>query len=222
VQRGLLLPGHAGRIDEIRVRVEQTVELVGPPVGRRLLDGPDGALYLVVPLVALLVHAHEQLELGVAQGLGDLVDGPARRVGRAGVEAAIERAPDRVDVARARGGEDALAILLVDRGLEPPPAGEAVLARDRQLGRGKPGAGILRQHRLQTLLGLVAEVLEVGAERKRLSHDEPSFLSQGKALALRPASASFGQEVRLCVRLFRTEWAEPFTRTVGPSIGPRK
>jgi hypothetical protein len=132
------------------------------------------------------------------------------------------RARRIVSTSPARGGEDVLAILLVDRGLESPPAGEAVLARDRQLGRGKPGAGIPHLHRLQTLLGFVAEMLEVGAGRKRLSHDEPSFLSQGKALALRPASASFGQEVRLCVRLFRTEWAEPFTRTVGPSIGPRK
>ena len=50
------------------------------------------------------------------------------------------------------------------------------------------------------LLGFVPEMLEVGAGRKRPwgAHDEPSFLSQGEALALRPASASCGQEVRLC------------------------
>ena len=122
----------------------------------------------------------------------------------------------------ARGGEDALPILLVDRSLEPPPAGEAVLARDHQLGVGELHRRILFTQRLKSLFGFVAEMLEVGAMGKRRAHDEPSFPSQGKALAVCPASASLGQEVRLCTRRSRTEWAEPFTRTVGPSIGPKK
>ena len=149
------------------MRVEQATKLVGLSSGGGVLEGLDGTPHLVVALVALLILAHEQLEPGVPESLGDLVDGPAGRVGCAGVEAAIEGAADVVEIARVRGGEDAFAVALVERCLESPPAREAVLAGDHQLGIGEPGGGILSAHLLQALRGVVPEMLEIGAERKR-------------------------------------------------------
>src|SRR5262249_54116165 len=189
------------------------------PLGGRGLDRRDGALDIVLPHVALLVYAHEQLELGVAEGLGDLMNGLAGRVRLAGVEAVVERATDLPDVARVGGRERARPRLLVDRGLEAPPARKAVVARNRQLGVGEPRRGILDTHRLQALLGFVAEVLEAGAERKR-AHDEPSFLSQGRSPCVAPGVRELRAGSQVMSRRVRCEWAEPFTRTVGPPIGP--
>jgi hypothetical protein len=79
------------------------------------------------------------------------------------VEAVLERPTDGGHVALARGGEDALSLAVVDRGLEPAPAGEVVLARDEQLGTAEARAGVPRAQRFQTLLGFVLQVLEAGA-----------------------------------------------------------
>src|SRR5262249_17413926 len=89
----------------------------------------------------------------------------------AGVEAVVESAADLGDVARVGGRERALPGLFVERGLEAPPAREAVVAGNRQLRIGEPCLRILRAHRLQALLGFVAEMLEVGAGRERALRD---------------------------------------------------
>ncbi len=169
------------------------------PLRRGVLYGLDGLLHLVRARVALLILAHEQLELGLTETLGELVKRAAVRVAGARVEAALEGAADGVQISVARGGEDAVALAVVDRGLEPPPARESVLAGDDELGVAEPGDGVARAQLSQPLLGFVPEMLEVGAGGKlvRRAHDEPSFLSQGEALASCPASASCGQEVRL-------------------------
>src|SRR5712692_5441959 len=70
--------------------IEQATKIVGPSFGRSVLEGLDGVLHLVAPLVAFLIFTHEQLDVRVAKGLGDLMNGAARLSGRAGVEAGLE------------------------------------------------------------------------------------------------------------------------------------
>ena len=94
--------------------------------------------------------------------LGELVKRAVVRVAGARVEAALEGAADGVQISVARGGEDAVALAVVDRGLEPPPARESVLAGDDELGVAEPGDGVARAQLSQPLLGFVPEVLEVG------------------------------------------------------------
>jgi hypothetical protein len=119
-----------------------------------------------VALVAFLIIAQEQLDRLVGEGLGDLMKGATGRVGRPGVEATLERSTDRVQIAVTRGREDPVAVALVDGGLEVPPAGEAVLAGDDQLGVAQPGRGILGSHFPEALLGFVPEMFEIGASGK--------------------------------------------------------
>jgi hypothetical protein len=109
------------------------------------------------------METHEQLELRVAQGLGDLMNGAAGLVGRPGVKAAFEGSADGVYIAVARGREDPFAGAPVDRGLELAPACEPVLAGDHQLGIGQPRRGIPSSHLPEALLGFVPEVFEIGA-----------------------------------------------------------
>jgi hypothetical protein len=47
-----------------------------------------------------------------------------------------------------------------------PPAGEAVLAGDDQLGVAQPGLGILGSYFFEALLGFVPEMFEIGASGK--------------------------------------------------------
>src|SRR6266545_2300071 len=99
----------------------------------------------------------------------------------------------------------------------------AVLARERKLGRGELGMRALLSQRLEALLGLVFQMFQAGSRRQFAgatrrttgitTHGEPSF-------RMRPASASLGQEVRLCRLAIRR--AEPFTRTVGRRCGRRQ
>ena len=152
------------------------------------MERGDGLPHGRRPAFVLLVLAHEELERGVARALGDLVDAAARAVGGARVEAVLQRAPHGLDVAGPGGGEDALALGGVHGGFERAPAGEAVVTGDQALGVGELGGGILAAQRTQTPLGLFAEVLEI--------HGGPSFPSAGHGPAVRPVSASVGQEVR--------------------------
>src|SRR5262245_6596867 len=57
--------------------------------------GCAGAAHVLGALVPLLVLAKKQLDLFVAEGLGDLVERAARPVGRAGIEPARERRAHR-------------------------------------------------------------------------------------------------------------------------------
>ena len=118
---------------------------------------------------------------------GDLMNGAASLIGRAGVEAGLECSTDGVQVAVARGREGPFADAVVDGGLERPPACETVLAGDEQLGVGQLCGGILDSHFLEALLGIVPEMLE---------DNLPSFAGHSPAVC--PASANLGQEVRLC------------------------
>src|SRR2546427_5204205 len=82
---------------------------------------------------------------------GDLLNGAASLIGRAGVEAGLECSTDGVQVAVARGREGPFADAVVDGGLERPPACETVLAGDEQLGVGQLCGDILGSHSLEAL-----------------------------------------------------------------------
>ena len=94
------------------------------------------------------------------------MNGLAVLVDRGRVEAVLDGAADRGQITVAGGGEHRVALAQIDGGLELPPAREAVLAGDEQLGVGQPGRSVLPSHLTETLLGFVAEVLEVGAGGK--------------------------------------------------------
>ena len=99
--------------------------------------------------------------------LADLVDGAAVIVGEARIESAFEGAANGLDIAGAGRSEHALARDLIDMGLERPPARKAVVARDRELGFGKPGARLPRPQGLEALLGFVLQMLEVRLRGQR-------------------------------------------------------
>ena len=143
--------------------LEKATKLIGAAIGCRRVDRGDRALDVGLPLVALLVVAHEQLELGVAERFGHLMDRAAGVIERAGMKAAVECPAHGVELAGPRRLEEALTGLLVDRGLELSPARKAVRARDEQLRVGELGGGIVSPEGLEALLGLVAEVLQAGA-----------------------------------------------------------
>ena len=166
MQRRLLVEVDTAGVEQIRVLVEEAAQIVGTPIRGGILDGLDRVLHLARALVTLLVLAHEQLELGVAEALGELMKRSAARVTGARVEAAFEGAANGRQISVACGGEDAISLPVVDRGLEPPPARESILTGDQQLSVAEPGAGIARAKLLQALLGFVPEVLEVGAGGK--------------------------------------------------------
>ena len=163
VERRLSRAVNAARIEKIGMRLEQATELVRAAAASRGLDVGDGALHVVWPFVALLVLAHQQLERGVAEQLRQLMDRAAGLVDRPRMKAGIERPADGLHVTGARGLEDALAAALVDMRFELSPAREAVGACDTQLRIAEPGVGIVAPQRLQQALGLVTEVLEIGA-----------------------------------------------------------
>jgi hypothetical protein len=73
------------------------------------------------------------------------VKGAAIDVGHAGIEAGLESAANRIDIARACGGKDALVgrsrVDPVDMGLELPPAREPIVVRDRELSAASLASG---------------------------------------------------------------------------------
>jgi hypothetical protein len=226
VQRRLLLEPAAAGVDQIGMRVEQSAKIIRPALIGGRENGVDRLPYLRRPPLGALDVAGEKLDRFVPLGLGDLVNGAAVVVGGVGVEARLEGATNRLDIAGARGVEDMLALAsrrieLVDMRLELTPTGEAIFARERELGGGELGLRALPAQRLEPLLGFVLEVLEArafgqsaGAMRGRtriVGHGKPSFRR-------RPVSASIGQEVRLCPTAVLRR-AEPFTRTVGLRYG---
>jgi len=162
----LLVEVDTAGVEQSRVHIEQPAEILGAPLRRGVLDGLDGALDLVRALVTLLILAHEQLELRMTEGLGELMERPAARVAGTRVEATLERALDGVQISLARGGEDTIALAVVDRGLEPPPAREPVLPGDQELSVTELCGVVEQAHLVEALLGFVPEVLEVGAGGK--------------------------------------------------------
>ena len=202
VQRRLLLMISPARIDQVGMGVEQASELVGAAVLRSVEDGVDRPLHLRRARRALLEFAGEQLDRFVPRLLGDLVHAAAVIVGRAGIEAGLEGAADRLDIAGAGGVEDRFAVRFrrrhpVDMRLELPPAGEAIVARDGELRDGELGLRVLLAQHLEALLGLVLEMLEAWPRGQRLgwtrgrtrvlSHEIPSF-------HMRPVSALSGRK----------------------------
>ncbi len=204
VQRRLPLEIAAAGVDQVRVAVEQAAQLVGVAFLRRLENAVDHAAHVRWGGLALLMLARQQLDRLVAVFLGDLMHGPALRVGQAGIEAGLDGAANRIDVAGggcrkhlvAQGTIDARA---VDMRLELPPAGKAVVARKRELGRGELCGRIGGAQRLEALLGFVLQVFEIGLSREFadstglgvLAHEIPSFLV--------PSVRGLGQEVRFAI-----------------------
>ena len=131
-------------VAQVRMGVEQPGELVEAALLRGGEDRVDRLLLLRCARLAALDVAGEQLDRLVPLGLGDLVNGTAVVVGGGGIEAGREGAADLLDIARTGCFKHAFAfrpggIKLVDVRLELPPAGKAVLARQRKLGAGKLG-----------------------------------------------------------------------------------
>ena len=205
--------------------VEQSAKLVDAALIGSVEDGADRLLHLRRMGVARLQVAGENLDRFVPAGLGDLVDGAPVGIGRAGSKpAAKARRIVSTSPARRRV-EDTFAFELrgfaaVDVRFELPPTGEAVFARQRQLDRGELGLRVLLAQRLETLLGLVPEMLEARAFRQRsgATRSELDRVSYEPSFHMRPASANFGQEVRLC-SIVACRRAAPFTRTVGRRYG---
>ena len=88
--------------------VEQASELVGAAVPRSGEDGIDRPLHLRRARIALLEFAGEQLDRLVPGLLGDLMNAAAVVVGRAGIEAGLEGAADRLDIAVRAASKTAL------------------------------------------------------------------------------------------------------------------
>ena len=172
VQRRLLLEISAAGVDQVGVSVEQSAKLFDAALIGGVENGAERLLHLRRTGRAALHVARQNLDRFVPVGLGDLVNGAAVDIGRTGVEAGRERAADGFDVARVGRLEHAFAvglrrIAVVHMRLELAPAGEAVFARQRQLDGGELGLRVLLAQRLETLLGLVLEMLEARAFRQR-------------------------------------------------------
>ena len=171
VQRRLLLEISAAGVDQVGVSVEQSTKLINAALIGSVEDGADRLPHLRRMGVARLQVAGENLDRFVPAGLGDLVNGAPVGIGRAGVEAGRESAANRVDIARAGRVENTFAfelrgIAAVNVRFELPTTGEAVFARQRQLDSGELGLRVLPAQRLETLLGLVPEMLEARAFRQ--------------------------------------------------------
>ena len=203
VQRRLLLEVSAAGVDQVGVSVEQSAKLVDAALIGGVENGREFLLHLR-RIAPPCTSRAENLDRLVAVGLGDLVNGAAVGIGRTGVEAGRESAANGFDVAGVGRVEHAFPVELrriaaVDMRLELAPAGKAVFARQRELDGGEPGLRVLPAQRLQSLLGLVLEMLEAGARGQRsgatrgrtrvVYHGIPSF-------HMRPVSADLGQEVR--------------------------
>jgi hypothetical protein len=75
-----------------------------------LEDGVDRLLLRGRPRIELLELAGEQLDRPGTASFGDLMNGAAVVVGRAGIEAVHQRAADGIGIARAGGVEHPLAV----------------------------------------------------------------------------------------------------------------
>src|SRR5206468_5245739 len=115
----------AAGVDQVGMRIEQPADLVGAAFLRGVEDGVDRLLHHGGTIAALLEIAGKELDRLVAAGLADLVDGAAVIVGQARIEAALEGAPNSLDIPGTGRGEHSLAGDLVDMGLERPPARKA-------------------------------------------------------------------------------------------------
>src|SRR5215468_5449918 len=144
------------------MRIEQPAELVGATLLCSVEDGVDRLLHRGGAIATLLEIAGKELDRLVAAGLADLVDGATVIVGQARIKSALEGAPNGLDIAATGRGEHALAGDLVDMGLERSPARKAIVARDRELGLGELSVRVLRPQRLEALLRLVLQTLEIG------------------------------------------------------------
>jgi hypothetical protein len=138
VQRRLLLEPTTAGVDQVGMRVEQSAKVIGSALIGGRENGVDRMPHFRRASFAALDVAREKLDRLVPVSLGDLVDGAAVVVGRAGVEAGVEGAANRLDIAGAGGVEHALALAthrieLIDMRLELTPTGEAVFAREREL-----------------------------------------------------------------------------------------
>jgi hypothetical protein len=158
-------------VDQIGMPVEQCTQLLDATILGGGENRVDGQPFLHRVGVALLELAGEKFDRFMPAGLGDLVNGAPVGIGRAGVEAGRESAANRVDIARAGRVENTFAfelrgIAAVNVRFELPPTGEAVFARQRQLDSGELGLRVLPAQRLETLLGLVPEMLEARAFRQ--------------------------------------------------------
>ena len=131
MQRRLLLEVSAAGVDQVGMGVEQSREVVDAALVRGVEDGVDRLLHLRRAAVPALEVADQQLDRLVPELLGDLVNGAAVVVGRAGVEAGLEGAPHRLDVTGARRVEDPLAF----RCGEPAPMPSTWALRRRQLAK---------------------------------------------------------------------------------------
>jgi hypothetical protein len=146
MQRGGLLESAAEGVDPLRVRVKagaERVEIAGLRCAHDSLD----RLHLIVRTgLASLQTARHELDRPLPPILGDLIKRAAVDVGRCRTETRRKGAPDRFDVAGPRGLENAIAVArrrmdAVDMGLEGTPAGEAIVAGNRELGLILPGIG---------------------------------------------------------------------------------
>src|SRR4051812_25075875 len=108
----------AAGVDQVEMRIEQPAKLVGAALFRGVENGGDHPLHRGGTIAALLEITGKELDRLVAAGLADLVDGAAVVIGAARIEAALESAPNSLDVAGAGRGENPLAGNLVDMGLE--------------------------------------------------------------------------------------------------------
>src|SRR5262249_34113158 len=110
MQGRLLLEPAAAGVDQIGMCVEQSAQIIGPASIGGLEDGIDCLPHFRRPPLVVLHVAAEKLDRLVPVSLGDLVDGAAVVVGRAGIEARLEGVADRLGIAGAGGIEDALAL----------------------------------------------------------------------------------------------------------------
>ena len=79
--------------------VEQAAQLVGMAFLRGLENAVDHAAHVGWSGLAFLMLARQQFDRLVAIFLGDLMHGPALGVGQAGIEAGLDGAANRIDVA---------------------------------------------------------------------------------------------------------------------------
>ncbi len=193
--RGLFHAASAERVDQLRVGIE--------PFGKggdiAGLRGDHDGLHLV--LLGLRVEApaldtlREDLDVGVTQLLGDLVDRAAVAIRRRRIKTLLERAAHRLDVAVACGGKDARApaghaIDVVDVRLQRAPAGKAMVSGDGKLRLMQLGIGRMRAQFDKPLLGGLLQPVEIGIRGQCLRHGTPSFKAPGDRITGRKKGKS--------------------------------